>query len=110
MTHSSYLIRLPSSYYFRIRVPPTLQSVVGKKEIRYSLRCGCLSEAKPKARLLAGRIQQLFSRDTIMELSQGQIERELEAAMEIKKAVGKPYYHKIFHDRKEAITWLNDLT
>jgi hypothetical protein len=31
MPHCTYLIRLPSSYYFRIRVPPDLQPVVGKK-------------------------------------------------------------------------------
>lgn len=46
MLHSSYLISLPSSYYFRIRVPLNLQSVVGKKEIKYSLRCGSLTKAK----------------------------------------------------------------
>lgn len=74
MRHSSYLIQLPSSYYFRIRVPPYLHNVVGKTEIRYSLRCGSLVKAKPKARLLAGKLQRLFSYENIMELSQEQIQ------------------------------------
>jgi hypothetical protein len=74
MSHCTYLIQLPSSYYFRIRVPPTLQSIVGRKEIRYSLRCGSLAKAKLKARLLAGKIQQLFTYRDIMSLSQKQIQ------------------------------------
>lgn len=75
MCYSSYLVRLPSSYYFRYHIPPVLQSIVGRKEIRYSLRCGSLSEAKPKARLLAGRIHQLLSnKSAIMEITQEQIQ------------------------------------
>ena len=75
-SHSSYLVKLPSSYYFRIRVPFPVQSLVGKKEIRYSLRCGSLCEAKPKARLLAGRLQQLFrNKHVMLELSKEQIEQ-----------------------------------
>jgi len=74
MAYSNYLVRLPSSYYFRYHIPLKLQQVVDKKEIRYSLRCRTLSEAKPKARLIAGKIQQLFENKGIMKLSKEQIQ------------------------------------
>ena len=74
MAYSNYLVHLPSSYYFRYHIPPKLQEVVGKKEIRYSLRCRTLSEAKPKARLIAGKIQHFFENRRIMELSKQQIQ------------------------------------
>ena len=38
MSYSTYLLRLPSSYYFRFHVPVELQNIIGKKELRYSLR------------------------------------------------------------------------
>ena len=56
----SYLIRNPYSYCFRLKVPLDLRERIGKKELRYSLRTGSLSEAKYRARYLAGRIQWLF--------------------------------------------------
>ncbi|MFC1877097.1 SpoIIE family protein phosphatase [Thermodesulfobacteriota bacterium] len=59
---SSYLFRNPHSYNFRMGVPADLRDVVGKREFRYSLKTGKLSEARKKARLLAGLIQQLFVR------------------------------------------------
>ncbi len=37
-----------------------LQKVVGKKELRYSLKTGNLTDAKYKARILAGQVQRLF--------------------------------------------------
>ncbi|MFC1812486.1 DUF6538 domain-containing protein [Thermodesulfobacteriota bacterium] len=45
---------------FRIKVPKDLQTQVGKKELRYSLRTGYIGLAKPKARLFAGQIQKLY--------------------------------------------------
>ena len=62
MSYSTYLLRLPSSYYFRFHVPVELQNTIGKKELRYSLRTGAISEAKPLARLLAGKTQSLFKK------------------------------------------------
>ena len=56
----SYLVRNPHGYNFRIIVPKDLQNIVGKCELRYSLKTGFLSEGKSRARLLAGLIQQLF--------------------------------------------------
>jgi hypothetical protein len=41
-------------------VPEDLQKLVGKKEMRYSLKTGYLGVAKHKARLLAGQVQFLF--------------------------------------------------
>jgi len=56
----SYLIRNPYSYCFRMVVPTDLQRLVGKKELRYSLRTGYIGVAKHKARLLAGQVHYVF--------------------------------------------------
>ena len=56
----SYLIRNPYSYCFRMKVPKSLQKTICKKELRYSLGTGILSDAKAKARYLAGKAQLLF--------------------------------------------------
>ena len=57
----SYLIRNPYSYCFRMSVPQDLQRLVGKKELRYSLKTGYLGVARHKARVLAGQVQQIFT-------------------------------------------------
>ncbi len=36
----SYLIRNPYSYCFRMKVPTDLQGVIGRKELRYSVKTG----------------------------------------------------------------------
>ena len=54
----SYLVKNPFSFCFRINVPKDLQAYVGRKELRYSLKTGYLSDAKHKARIIAGQIQQ----------------------------------------------------
>jgi integrase len=56
----SYLVRGPYIFYFRMNVPRDLQPYIGKKELRYSLKTGYLSEARQKARYLAGQVQYLF--------------------------------------------------
>jgi len=43
-------------------VPVDLRNLIGKKELRYSLKTGSLSDAKPKARLVAGQVQWLFKK------------------------------------------------
>jgi len=58
----NYLIKNKHSYCFRLQVSPELQNLVGQTELRYSLRTLNLKEAKQKARLLAGLVQNLFSR------------------------------------------------
>jgi len=51
----SYLVKNPYSYCFRIKVPEDLQTIINKKELRYSLGTDILSHAKTKARYLAGQ-------------------------------------------------------
>ena len=59
-TSPSYLFRNPHSYCFRMGVPEDLREIIGKREFRYSLRTGRLSEARRKAHLLSGLIWQLY--------------------------------------------------
>jgi len=61
-TSPSYLVRTPFAYCFRMVVPKDIQPLVGKTELRYSLRTGSLQAAKQKARLLAGHVQLYFQR------------------------------------------------
>ena len=57
----SYLLHTPYSYYFRIKIPNDLRlHFHGKTEIKRSLETGYLSEAKYKARVIAGQIQRTF--------------------------------------------------
>jgi hypothetical protein len=57
----SHLICNPYSYCFRMAVPAKLQILVGKKELRYSLKEGYLGVAKNKARFVAGQVQLIFN-------------------------------------------------
>ena len=59
-----------------MKVPSDLQCAIRKKELRYSMRTGYLSEAKFKARVLAAGVQMLFRRLrelTTMKLTDEQI-------------------------------------
>lgn len=56
----AYLVRTPYSYCFRYIVPADLREVVGKVEIRYSLKTGYLGKAKALAGELAGKVRRLF--------------------------------------------------
>jgi hypothetical protein len=61
-------------------VPRDLQKVVGKSELRYSLKTGYLSVAKYKARILAGQVQRIFNYlrkgdSALSDLSDGQIKK-----------------------------------
>lgn len=58
-TSPTYLVRTPYSYCFRYSIPPDLRNIVGKVEIRYSLKTGYIGKAKAMALQLAGRIQKL---------------------------------------------------
>jgi len=57
-----YLIRNPYSYCFRITVPKDLQHLVGRKELRWSLKTGYLGVARGKARIIAAEVYQVFKR------------------------------------------------
>jgi hypothetical protein len=89
MNSPSYLVRNHYSYCFRLHVPADLQVYVGKKELRYSLRTGYLSEAKFKARFNAAGVQLLFRRlmelrsmilknDQIKEFAKAYLEQQLQ--------------------------------
>ena len=56
----SYLIRNPHSYCFRMVVPKDLRKLVGKTELRYSLKTGYVSVARHKVGLIAGQVQTVF--------------------------------------------------
>lgn len=58
----NYLSRNHYSYCFRMKVPKDLWGILTKKELRYSLKTGNLSKAKPMARFIAGNIQLVFRR------------------------------------------------
>ena len=75
----SYLVRNPYTYCFRMNVPQDLQPYIGRKELRYSLKTGYLSNAKYKARLMAGQVQLIFKllrkgNSSLMKLSNNQIQ------------------------------------
>ena len=74
----SYTIRNPHSYCFRMIVPKDLRKFVGKTELRYTLNTGSIGLAKSKARLLAGKFQQLFrflrENQKLAELTNDQIQ------------------------------------
>ena len=98
----SYLSKTPYSYGFRIRIPLDLQPQIGKKELRYSLKTGYLSEAKSKARLMAGQVQQLFRtmrRETriMTELTTEQIDEIIKeyvrTALDVEKQVTMNWDH-----------------
>ncbi len=58
----SYLVRNPYSYCFRMVALKDLQTIVGKTELRYSLRIGSAGIARKKAQHIAGMENLLFTR------------------------------------------------
>ncbi len=56
-----YLVRNPHSYCFRVNVPKDLQQLVGKKELRYSLKTGYVGVARFKAQMIAAQVHQIFA-------------------------------------------------
>lgn len=68
-TSPAYLIWNLYSYCFRIKIPKDIQRFFGgKRELRSSLKTAYLSDAKQKARYLAGNVQRLFD---ILRISGG---------------------------------------
>ena len=56
-----YLVRNPHSYCFRANVPKDLQHLVGKTELRYSLRTGYVGVARARAQIIATQVHQIFA-------------------------------------------------
>lgn len=96
----SYLVRQPSSYCFRMVVPADLRGVVGKRELRYSLQTGFLSEAKYRARRMAGFVQGLFrylrKEGTLKKLSDTEIQRLM--AEELREALEDTEFRRLMAD------------
>jgi hypothetical protein len=55
-----HLIRNPHSYCFRVNVPKDLQQLVGRRELRYSLRTGAIGVARLKAQIIAPQVHRIF--------------------------------------------------
>ena len=66
----SYAVRQSCGYCFRQVVPPDLRNLVGRTEIRYNLFTGSLRDAKSRARIIYGQIQQLFMK---LQIEEGQM-------------------------------------
>ena len=56
-----YLVRNRHSYCFRVNVPKDLQHLVGKRELRYSLKTGYVGVARAKAQIIAAQVHQIFA-------------------------------------------------
>ena len=79
----SYLVRNPYSYCLRMFVPKDLQPYIGRKELRYSLKTGCLTTAEYIARFMAGQVQRIFKflrkgNTALKKLSDNQIQELIE--------------------------------
>lgn len=72
-----YLIQNKSGYYFRLTIPSDLQSQIGIKELRRSLKGETHRTASQLSILIAGRLHQLFRkiRGTRMGLTPNQIKQ-----------------------------------
>ncbi len=71
-----YLVHNPYSYCFRMKVPKDLQQIVGRKELRYSLKTGYKSLAQSKARLFAGFFQWAFRHARGMKKQMGEFSQQ----------------------------------
>ena len=108
-TAPTYLVRQSSSYCFRMSVPSDLREVVGRRELRYSLKTGFLSEAKYRSRRMAGFVQGLFrylrEEGKMKEISDTQIQKLI--AEEMKEALEGSEYRRLMadepHDGEEAV-------
>jgi integrase len=87
----SYLISTASGYYFRVIIPLDLRPIVGRSELRYSVRTGFIGEAKHRALSMAGFTQRLFQ-----SLRKGSKMRELSDA-EIQKLIGQ-YFRQVLEE------------
>ena len=68
----SYIVRNAYSYCFRMNVPQDLHRLVGKKELRYSLKTGYLGVAKQKARYLTGQVPERVVSMLVGHVTSGQ--------------------------------------
>lgn len=97
-----------------MKVPLDLRSIITKKELRYSLGTGNLSDAKNKARLMAGQVQLFFKdiqrgRLTDMKLSSTQIYDMIKKFRDrLLQEYDKPAKSKQHMDEQDYKTWASD--
>jgi Domain of unknown function (DUF6538) len=113
-----YLVRNPHSYCFRLNVPIDLQRLVGRKELRYTLRTGYLSIARAKARIVAGSVQQIFlwlrSRRILTDLTDEKIQELIQQWLKEHIEGLESRYHENdprppIQDRRDFYQYLGDL-
>jgi ribosomal protein S13 len=97
---SSYVVKNQHSYCFRQGVPLDLQEIIGKKELRYSLKTVFPGIANSRARIIAGKIQLLFNGlrkgdSRLMKLTEEQIK---ELIGKYVKAALKNLDERVFED------------
>jgi hypothetical protein len=71
----SYVVRQSCGYCYRQVVPPDLRKLVGRTEIRYNLYTGSLRDAKSRARMINGRVHELFMK--LERKAYGMVENQL---------------------------------
>ena len=93
-----YLVHTPHSFCFRVNVPKDLQRLVGRRELRYSLKTGYIGVARVKAQIIAAQVHQIFEclrkggrrlTDLTDEKIQELVQQYLKEYIEIQ---GKPVY------------------
>ncbi len=96
------LLRRGSHFYCRVWVPLDLRKLIGRRELKKSLRTDNRQEAKTQASLLTAKAEQFFLRARAGVMT----DRELEilAAELIEEFTGRMVTHK--KDRLDAISWL----
>jgi integrase len=107
----SYLIKHRSILYFRIMVPRSLVAILGRSEVRVSLRTAYLSEARPKAARFAilyadlfawlkGEMQMTRSTDELAAKARQWVKYELEKDEE-RRILGGPVSRELHNDQLE---------
>ncbi len=61
MAHATYLYKISTTYYFRIRIPSDLKEWFGKQDIKRSLRTKSLTSARRLVMLWASKTEKLFT-------------------------------------------------
>ena len=78
-TSPSYLQPTPHGYYFRYKIPPDVRSIIGRTELKCSLRTGRLSEAKARSGILSSlthlAVSNIRCGGRMSELSQSEIQK-----------------------------------
>lgn len=118
LSQTTYLVKHSRSpfFYFRIFVPTDLCHVVGKKELRYSLRTADSLEAKIRSLRLAQKVRILFhdlrkkewimTKEEIDRLLQDYLQECLEESEQLKVTALRPMTPEQLESQLEAFSFL----